>query len=184
MSCHYQEWDKARHEMGYCGAESVSDGLCQEHLEWVADCRAPAVSKLDMKYPYRLPRRKAVKLGASAVVETILEPSALTQEYADYVKREGEKANTFVFWFAHNIRPTTKAPKWTEDCIDQIRKPTEAEKQTASSAMDKLCAAIEAEAPEMVKAGRFVVGTIPDNRPIGKRAAKIDRTIDRMTALC
>jgi hypothetical protein len=247
MACRYEEWNRETHKMGNCQAEAVSDGLCAEHLEWVADCRAPAVSKLDMKYPYKSPRRKSVNLGASAVVETILEPGALAREYADYEKREGKNSDTFLVWFAHNIRPRVKAPQWTEApkvgnyadqvaerqaledspkvkaqyarinaqaiarseakaaelermkandkkiqpciqkdtpvCIDQIRKPTEAETVAARSAMDKLCESIEAKAPDMVKAGRIVVGTVPDQRPIGKRS-KIDPTIARMVALC
>ena len=112
--CQYQEWDRESHRMGNCQAEAVSDGLCAEHLEWVADCRAPAVSKLDMKYPYKAPRRKSVKLGPSRVVETILEPGALKREYKDYENLEGKNSDTFLVWFSRNIRPRVKAPQWTE----------------------------------------------------------------------
>ena len=32
--CRFEEWDREAHRMGNCGAKAVSDGLCQEHLEW------------------------------------------------------------------------------------------------------------------------------------------------------
>jgi hypothetical protein len=72
--CRYQEWDRERHKLRYCPANVVSVGLCQEHLEWVADCKAMEVSKLDQKYWYRVPGKRKAKLGPSTVVETILKP--------------------------------------------------------------------------------------------------------------
>lgn len=39
--CRYEEWNRETHAMGNCPNNAVSEGLCQEHLEWVQDCAAP-----------------------------------------------------------------------------------------------------------------------------------------------
>src|SRR5208282_4825627 len=84
--CRYQEWNRETHAMGYCDQGVVTDSLCQEHLEWIEDCRAPGASKVDAKYGYKLPRRKAVKLEAPQVSETLYEPGHFAAAYKAYVK--------------------------------------------------------------------------------------------------
>jgi len=114
MACHYQEWDRERHELGYCGKDAISgSSLCQEHTEWVADCKAPEVSKLNMKYPYKLPKRKSVKLAPSTVVETILEAGTYAKAYKKHEDTMGNQAMTYPVWFAQAIIPKAKAPEWT-----------------------------------------------------------------------
>ena len=91
--CDYQQWDKAIHALGYCEHDAVSNGLCAEHLAWVADCKAAEVSKIDQKYWYRVPAKRKAKLGPSSVVETILPPDPVGRKlYAAIGEAVGSKA--------------------------------------------------------------------------------------------
>jgi hypothetical protein len=105
--CRYQEWDRERHELGYCPANVVSDGLCQEHLEWVADCQAPSVSKLDMKYGYKWPTKRKAKLEPAKVFETIEPPGTYAKAYNAYAAEKGKAAASFYVWLGFEL---AKAP--------------------------------------------------------------------------
>ena len=159
--CRYEEWNRATHELGYCEAPVVSEGLCQEHLEWVADCKATEVSKLDMKYGYKLPRTKRVKLDPPKVSETIIEPGCYAKGYAEHEKAMGKQAMTYPVWFAQAIRPNAKAPEWTT--------PEQAKERDAKE-FAEYAEQVAERKPDLGK-GIVYVGTIPDTRPIGKRSA-------------
>ena len=193
--CRYEEWNRATHELGYCEAPVVSEGLCLEHLEWVADCKAQEVSKLDMKYPYRAPRRKSVKLAPSHVVETILPPDtagmALRVTYKNATgKKKGEAFAALMDYTnkrALRINEWRK-PVWTaEDQAEKERVKAAAHAKLMQEQAEFMDRRAKAEAKEVErraaewKAAQAKMAAlepdekaseaIPDNRPIGKRSA-------------
>jgi hypothetical protein len=130
--CNYQEWDKLGHKLCYCEQDVVANGLCAEHLAWVEDCGSPGVSKVDMKYHYRSPARKRVKLAPSTVVETILPPDPKGKILrAAFDKATGKKKTEA--WKAlldYNSKRALEINAW--------RKPVERSEEDIQAGLEKL----------------------------------------------
>ena len=176
MACHYMIWNREAGHTGnlkgslqYCGADSDASGLCPEHAAFVADAKCPEVSKLDQKYWYRVPAKRKAKLGPSSVKETILPPAGRA---ISPVKPE---------WTAEN-----QAEKERVEAAAHAKADAEAKevKRRAAEWKDAQAKMPDTSRPADLGKGINYIGNKPDTRPMGKRAAKIDRTIDRMTALC
>ena len=126
MACNYMIWDREAGHTGnlkgslqYCGADSDSSRLCPEHAAFVADCTATEVSKLDMKYWYRVPAKRKAKLAPPNVRETIIEPGHYAKQYALYEAAEGK--DTYWVWFGKAILPVRAEP--TAEDIAEARAP-------------------------------------------------------------
>ena len=93
--CRYQEWNRETHAMGYCEQPVVSNGLCQEHLEWVEDCSS--LEGIERTYPYRCPARRAPKLGKPNVKHTVIPPSARRLEFMAWKSAAPKARRKYLF---------------------------------------------------------------------------------------
>ena len=149
--CRYEEWNRDTHKLDYCPKAAVEDGLCQEHLEWVQDCRD--MTGIERKYPYRVPARRAPKLGPSKVKETVEPPSARRLEYVAWTQDHAKQDKGFIQWALDEDKREKAASEpspYTAHGMAEIQRR-------------------KAEHAAMLTSHRVYIGTVPDTRPIGQR---------------
>lgn len=193
--CRYQQWDRERHQLGYCPANVVTDGLCQYHADWVADCKD--LEGIDRKYPYRVKGRSAARLGKPNVMETVIPPSARRIEFIAW-KAGAPKVRakySFIQWAldedkraiaASEPSPFTAdgqskiararaAEPTAEDIAEQERQRIEAHAKLEAEQAAFMQRRADAEAKEVKRRAdewKDAQAKMPDtSRPIGKRVA-------------
>ena len=163
--CRYQEWNRSASGfygvfgrtkampgmLTNCSKPIVSDGLCQEHLEWVADCKDMA--GIDRKYPYRVKGKPLVKLEKPNVKETITPPSNRRLE--------------FIAWKAGapKARGKYSFKKWELDEAKREKEASEPSPYTAHGMAEIQARKIRADRADMAKQidEHVSFGTIPDS---------------------